>query len=41
MKFSAFTVTLLSTKSPSQLTNHRILRVQNSQVDFIYLHILD
>jgi hypothetical protein len=33
LKFSSFTITLLSTKSPNQLTNHRILRVHHSQTN--------
>ncbi|CAF4589523.1 unnamed protein product [Rotaria socialis] len=33
LQFSSFTITLLSTKSPTQLTNHRIIRLHHSQTN--------
>ncbi|CAF0965313.1 unnamed protein product [Adineta ricciae] len=33
LQISSFTITLLSTKSPNQLTNHRIIRVHHSQTN--------
>ncbi|CAF0888609.1 unnamed protein product [Adineta steineri] len=33
LRLSSFTITLLSTKSPNQLTNHRILRVHHLQTN--------
>ncbi|CAF1159923.1 unnamed protein product [Rotaria sp. Silwood1] len=33
LQFSSFTITLLSTKSPSQLTNHKIIRLHHLQTN--------
>ncbi|CAF1355817.1 unnamed protein product [Rotaria sordida] len=33
LQFSSFTITLLSTKSPNQLTNHKIIRLHHSQTN--------
>ncbi|UJR14946.1 hypothetical protein I4U23_001927 [Adineta vaga] len=33
LQISSFTITLLSTKSPNSLTNHRIIRIHHSQIN--------